>query len=333
MFHDISMTEVQQYAALIKSQFIYTDGLVNDVSALYLIAISFLRRKNLKLSFIAKDKKDWLYIEDTKEFQEFLKKGSQFLVDMDFKLKTEEREAENQIIFTLLLLNNNLDLIQREPHFFYQLQLKAIPCIFKLGIDLLAEVECELPTPLTMEEQMHVAYQFNLIAYRQLLLEKVYVSRTLSTQLEEKGIIQRIFEMISSFFYENSLCVPEQERLLLKEEYTQILLTQVDWLRYKPILHIYPISSTQRGHFIEVLTRATPNRLFNVCIDRQLSEQTDLIVSDISIMKNLIDRSYSKPVFYWKENVSDNSERYYKLLSRISRRKWKETKHICRKCE
>lgn len=40
-------------------------------------------------------------------------------------------------------------------------------------MDLLAEVERELPTPLTMEEQMHVAYQFNLIAYRQLLLEKV----------------------------------------------------------------------------------------------------------------------------------------------------------------
>ena len=75
--------------------------------------------------------------------------------------------------------------------------------------------------------------------------------------------------------------VPEQERLLLKEEYTQILLTQVDWLRYKPIFHIYPISNNQMGYFTEVLARATPSRLFDVCIDRQLSEQTDLIVSDV----------------------------------------------------
>lgn len=36
---------------------------------------------------------------------------------MDFKLKTEEREAENQVIFTLLVLNNNLDLIQRQSIF------------------------------------------------------------------------------------------------------------------------------------------------------------------------------------------------------------------------
>lgn len=71
VFRDISMAEVQQYTALIKSQFTYTDSLVNDVSALYLIAISFLQRKNLKLSFIPKDKKDWLYVEDTAEFQEF----------------------------------------------------------------------------------------------------------------------------------------------------------------------------------------------------------------------------------------------------------------------
>lgn len=81
------------------------------------------------------------------------------------------------------------------------------------------------------------------------------------------------------------------------------------------------------GYFTEVLARATPSRLFDVCIDRQLSEQTDLIVSDVSFMKNLVDRSSSKAAFYWKENVSDNSERYYKLLSRISRRKREGTKH------
>ncbi|MDA9470549.1 helix-turn-helix domain-containing protein [Enterococcus sp. 5H] len=323
-FSCVSLQEVQNYASMVASQFVYTDNLVNDISALYLIAVSFSRKKQTKDLFSESKQKESLYIEDTVDFQQFLVEGSQFISEKEPELKEKEQVTKNQVVFTLLLLNNNLSIVQKTPHFFYQLPMQDEFSLFKLGIDLLMEIERKLPTPLTMEEHLNLSYQFSLIAYRQLFLEKVYSIHQLSIRKVDQGTIRKIFETVSNFLYEHSQLIPDHQRLVLKEEYTQILLTQVNWLRYKPIIHIYIMSSGKSEYLYDEVLLATPRLVFNVKIDKTLNEQTDLVVSDTGFTKNLLVGSFSTPIFYWKRESSENTERFYKELSRISRRKWQD---------
>lgn len=324
-FSCISLSQVQKYASMVESQFIYTDNLVNDISALYLIAVSFSRRNYMKDLFSTGKQKDWLYIEDTADFQQFLMGGNQPVLVIEPKLTEKAQVMENRVIFTLLLLNNNLSLVQKMPHFFYQLPMKSDISLFKLGVNLLMEIERKLPTPLTMEEQLSVEYQFSLIAYRQLFFGKVYSIHSLSTRREEQGTIHKIFEVVTRFLHEHSQFVSNQQRLILKEEYTQVLLTQIDWLRYKPVINIYLMSSVQIEYLSDELLLVAPRMVFNINIDKTLNERTDLVVSDTGFTKNLLIGSSSTPVFYWKRESSENAERFYKELSRISRQKWQDT--------
>lgn len=323
-FSCVSLAEVQRYASMIASQFVYTNNVVNDISALYLIAVSFLRRDQTNKLSSTEEQKKWLYVEDTVDFHQFLREGCQFMLTLDSKMKEKEQRMENQMIFTLLLLNNNLSLVQKTPHFFYQFSGREEHPLFKLGVDLLMEVERELPKSLTIEEQLNVEYQFYLIAYRQLFLDKVYSVQPLSNRKEEQGTIRKIFETVSSFLYDHGHFVPDHQRLLLKEEYTQVLLTQVDWLRYKPMIHIYLMSGGNMPYLSEELLSATPRRVFNITLDNMINEHTDLVVSDTGFTKKLLRESLSVPMFYWKSYSAENTERFYKELSRISRRKWQD---------
>lgn len=319
----ITIEEAQQYISLMSSRYVSTEDAVHDVSALYLVAIAFSRMDQTDALF-ENGERQVLYEEDSPEFKNFLEKANNFLNKGHSNFEKEAQGLVNQVIFTLLLLNNSFPMIQKIPYFFYQVPVNKEKSLFKLGFDLLTEVEDQLPTPLLAKERLNILYQFSLIAYRYIFLNRLYPLHPNSVEKEEQGTIRKLIDTVTQFLYDNALFLTGDQRLLLKKEYIQILLTQVDWLRYKPVIYVYVMSVHASTQLSEEILRSLPPQLFNVKVESKLEAHTDLIVSDFASVETIVDPAVTASNYYWKTETSTNKQHFHQKLSLISKRKWNE---------
>lgn len=320
IFKFISLEDTQKYLSIVASQFIDTYDLKNDISALYLVAVSFFRVGLTDKEFTT-TKKELLYSEDTPDFKVFLDEGFKFLRSLKPQIAREELIFENQAIFTLLLLNNNFPEIKKIPYFFYQDTIFQDDPLFKINYYLITQFDVLLPEPLLIKEHINVSYQFSLIAYRHLLLNQVYPTSHISVLKKDQSDTEKVHEIVSNFVDSSQHSLSTDQLELLKVEYTQTLITYIDWVRYKPTINIYLVSDQSTEELNEEVLKTNPQFNFNINIYKKMPDQLSLVVSDVASTENILDVPSSVPIFYWESLSSSNTGRFYEELSQISEEK------------
>lgn len=320
IFKFISLEDTQKYLSLVASQFIDTYDLKNDISALYLVAVSLFRIGQTDKTY-TNTKKELLYFEETPDFKLFLDEGFKFLGNLKPQIEKSKLAFENQAIFTLLLLNNNFPSIKKIPYFFYQDTIFQDDPIFKTSFYLIAEFDVLLPKSLLIKEHMNITYQFSLITYRHLLLNKVYPISQLSEQSKGQSYTEKIYEIVSKFVDNTEQNLSKNQLEILKMEYTQTLMIYVDWVRYKPTINTYLVSDQSTKQLNDEVLKTNTQFDFNIDIHKKMDDQIDLVVSDVASTENILTTPSSVPIFYWETLCSSNADRFYKELDQISEKK------------